>query len=114
MYAIRSYYVRSLYTLIRKVADKTTPVIILGESGTGKELVAAALHYGGARAKGPFIRFNCAAIPENLAESEMFGHERGAFTGAVAQRKGRFEEADGGTLFMDEVGELSLPSYNFV
>ncbi len=100
---------RSLYTLIRKVADKTTPVIILGESGTGKELVAAALHYGGARAKGPFIRFNCAAIPENLAESEMFGHERGAFTGAVAQRKGRFEEADGGTLFMDEVGELSLP-----
>ncbi len=100
---------RSLYKLLRKVADKTTPVLILGESGTGKELAAAALHYGSRRAEGPFVRFNCAAIPESLAESEMFGHERGSFTGAVARRVGRFEEADGGTLFMDEVGELSLP-----
>jgi Nif-specific regulatory protein len=99
---------RALYRLIRKVADKTTPVLVLGESGTGKELAASALHYGGPRAAGPFVRFNCAAIPESLAESEMFGHERGAFTGAVARRAGRFEEADGGTLFMDEVGELPL------
>ncbi len=98
---------RSLYKLVRKVADKTTPVLILGESGTGKELVASALHYGGRRAAAPFVRFNCAAIPESLAESEMFGHERGSFTGAVSRRIGRFEEANGGTLFMDEVGELS-------
>ena len=100
---------RAIYKLLRKVGDKNTPVLVLGESGTGKELAAAALHYGSRRADGPFVRFNCAAIPESLAESEMFGHERGSFTGAVSRRIGRFEEADGGTLFMDEVGELSLP-----
>jgi Nif-specific regulatory protein len=100
---------KALYAMIRKVCGKNTPVLILGESGTGKELVATALHYGSPRAKGPFIRVNCAAIPENLAESELFGHEKGSFTGALAQRSGRFEEADGGTLFLDEVGELSLP-----
>jgi Nif-specific regulatory protein len=99
---------KDLYSLISKVAGKSTPVLILGESGTGKELVASALHYMSPRAGKPFVRFNCAAIPEHLAESEMFGHEKGAFTGAIAQRIGRFEEAQGGSLFMDEVGELSL------
>jgi len=103
-----SHPMQSLFSYMAKVYDKTTPVLLLGESGTGKELVAAALHYGSPRKDRPFVRFNCAAIPENLAESEMFGHEKGAFTGALALRVGRFEEADGGTLFMDEVGELSL------
>ena len=103
-----SHPMQALYGYMKKVVDKPTPVLLLGESGTGKELVAAALHYGGARKDKPFVRFNCAAIPENLAESEMFGFEKGAFTGALNQRIGRFEEADGGTLFMDEVGELSL------
>jgi Nif-specific regulatory protein len=98
---------QDLFRLLERVYDKTTPVLILGESGTGKELVAHALHYRSPWAQGPFIRFNCAAIPESLAESELFGHEKGAFTGAIAQRKGRFEDADGGTLFLDEVGELS-------
>jgi Nif-specific regulatory protein len=99
---------KSLYSLIRRVSGKNTPVLILGESGTGKELVAGALHYGSPRAEKSFVRVNCAAIPENLAESELFGHEKGAFTGAINQRLGRFEESDGGTLFLDEVGELSL------
>jgi Nif-specific regulatory protein len=98
---------RSLHALIRKVAATNTPVLLLGESGTGKELAAAALHARSPRSGAPFVRFNCAAIPETLAESEMFGHERGAFTGADTRRRGRFEEAHGGTLFMDEVGELS-------
>ena len=102
-----SHSMQALYGFIKKVIDKPTPVLILGESGTGKELVASALHYGSQRKDKPFVRFNCAAIPENLAESEMFGFEKGAFTGAVKERIGRFEEADGGTLFMDEVGELS-------
>lgn len=99
---------QALFRYMDRVYDKATPVLLLGESGTGKELVASALHYGSPRRDGPFVRFNCAAIPEHLAESEMFGHEKGAFTGALAQRIGRFEEADGGTLFMDEVGELNL------
>jgi len=98
---------RSLHGLTRKVAATDAPVLLLGESGTGKELVASAIHAKSPRSSSPFVRFNCAAIPESLAESEMFGHERGAFTGAEARRKGRFEEAHGGTLFMDEVGELS-------
>lgn len=98
---------QALYGYMKKVTDRPTPVLILGESGTGKELVAAALHYGSQRRDKPFVRFNCAAIPESLAESEMFGFEKGAFTGALKERIGRFEEADGGTLFMDEVGELS-------
>jgi Nif-specific regulatory protein len=103
-----SHAMQEVYTLIRKVAGKSTAVLILGESGTGKELVASALHYMSPRSSGPLVRVNCAAIPENLAESELFGHEKGAFTGAIAQRLGRFEEAAGGTIFLDEVGELSL------
>ena len=99
---------QNLFKLLQKVYDKNTPVLILGETGCGKELVAQALHYNSLRATGPFIKFNCAAVPESLAESELFGHEKGAFTGATAQRSGRFEDADGGTLFLDEIGELSL------
>jgi Nif-specific regulatory protein len=83
-------------------------VLLLGESGTGKELIARAIHYNSPQAEGPFITLNCAALPENLVESELFGHEKGAFTGATAVRKGRFELADGGTLFLDEIGELPL------
>ena len=99
---------REVYTLIDKISPARTTVLLLGESGVGKELVAGAVHFHSPRAGGPFIRFNCAALPESLVESELFGHEKGAFTGAVARRKGRFEEADGGTIFLDEVGELSL------
>lgn len=100
---------RQVFGLLEKVYGKTTPVLILGETGTGKEVIASALHYNSPRASGPFVKFNCAALPESLAESELFGHEKGAFTGAVATRKGKFEEADGGTIFLDEVGELTLP-----
>ncbi len=100
---------RQVFGYLEKVYNKTTPVLILGETGVGKEVVASALHYNSPRASGPFIKFNCAALPENLADSELFGHEKGSFTGAVAMRKGRFEEADGGSIFLDEVGELTLP-----
>ncbi len=96
-----------VYELIGKVAATRATVLILGESGVGKELVANAIHYNSANAEGPFVKFNCAAIPEHLAESELFGHEKGAFTGAVATHKGSFEQADGGSIFLDEVGELS-------
>jgi two-component system NtrC family response regulator len=95
-----------VFTFIRKVAPTNAPVLILGESGTGKEMVAQALHRRSAQNRGPFIAINCNAIPENLLESELFGHERGAFTGAHAQRKGHIESAAGGTLFLDEIGEL--------
>ncbi len=100
---------KEVYELIHKVAGTKATVLILGESGVGKELVANAIHYNGLSAEGPFIKFNCAALPENIVESELFGHEKGSFTGAIAMRKGRFEMADGGTIFLDEVGELSLP-----
>jgi two-component system, NtrC family, response regulator len=89
------------------LADTDVPVLVIGESGTGKELAARAIHRLSARKKGPFIPINCGAIPENLLESELFGHEKGAFTGAHIQRKGRVESAQGGTLFLDEIGELS-------
>jgi two-component system NtrC family response regulator len=93
--------------LIRVTAPTDATVLLLGESGTGKEMAASALHVHGRRADKPFVSINCAAVPENLLESELFGHERGAFTGAVKQRIGRFEEANGGTLFLDEIGEMS-------
>ena len=94
--------------LIDKVAKSEARVLITGENGTGKELVARWLHCKSRRADAPFVEVNCAAIPSELIESELFGHERGAFTSAVKQRKGKFEQADGGTLFMDEIGDMSL------
>lgn len=94
--------------LIDKVAESEARVLITGENGTGKELVARWLHCKSRRAEAPFVEVNCAAIPSELIESELFGHERGAFTSAVKQRKGKFEQADGGTLFMDEIGDMSL------
>ena len=99
---------QDLYSKIRKVAPTDSNVLIQGESGTGKELVARALHNLSKRAKAPMISVNCAAIPETLIESELFGHEKGAFTGASAGRAGLVEAADGGTLFLDEIGELPL------
>ena len=94
--------------LIDKVARSEARVLITGENGTGKELVAKWLHLKSSRADAPFVEVNCAAIPSELIESELFGHERGAFTSAIKQRKGKFEQADGGTLFMDEIGDMSL------
>lgn len=98
----------SLFRMIDKIARTNATALILGESGVGKELVANAIHFKSLRAEKPFIKFNCAALPESIVESELFGHERGAFTGAASQRHGRFELADGGSIFLDEVGELSL------
>jgi Nif-specific regulatory protein len=98
---------RQLYEEMARVAGTNTTVLIRGESGTGKELIAQGIHYHSPRAKKPFIKVNCAALPETLVESELFGHERGAFTGAEVRKKGRFELANGGTLFLDEIGELS-------
>ena len=100
---------REVYDLIQRIAGTKTSVLILGESGVGKELIASAIHYHGPWSNGPFVAFSCAALPENIVESELFGHERGAFTGATGLRRGRFESASGGTLFLDEVGELTLP-----
>jgi Nif-specific regulatory protein len=98
---------RRVYEQISQVVGTGATVLIRGESGTGKELIAHALHHHSPRAGRPFVRVNCAALPETLVESELFGYERGAFTGALSRRKGRFELADGGTLFLDEIGELS-------
>jgi Nif-specific regulatory protein len=104
----RSAPMRELFSMIDRVAGTETTVLVSGESGTGKELVARALHERSGRAKNAFVAVNCAALPESVIESELFGHEKGAFTGAQEQRRGRFELADEGTLFLDEIGELSL------
>jgi len=98
---------QEVLALVTRVAPSDATVLIRGESGIGKELIARAIHFNSRRAAGPLVSLNCAALPEQLLESELFGHERGAFTGAVAQRKGRFEQADGGTIFLDEIGDLS-------
>lgn len=102
----RSPQMQKLFEVLLHVRDSKVTVLLQGESGTGKELVARALHYEGPRHRGPFVALNCAGIPESLLESELFGHERGAFTGAIAAKKGKFELADGGTIFLDEIGEM--------
>lgn len=104
----RSASMRKIFDTIHKVANYPTTILITGESGTGKELIAHAIHYNSNRKKQPFVAVNCGAIPENLLESELFGHVKGAFTHAVRTKKGLFEEADGGTLFLDEIGELPV------
>jgi DNA-binding NtrC family response regulator len=103
-----SVAMRRVYSILERVAPTESTVLVLGETGTGKELAARAIHDGSARRAGPFIPVDCGAIPEHLVESELFGHVRGAFTGAVSDRRGVFEEAAGGTLFLDEIGELPL------
>lgn len=102
-----SKVMQTVYDLIAQVSKSDTTVLIRGESGTGKELVAHAIHFNSLRAAKPFIKVNCGALPESVVESELFGHEKGAFTGAIATRKGRFELANGGTIFLDEIGDLS-------
>jgi transcriptional regulator with GAF, ATPase, and Fis domain len=99
---------KNVLTLLRKVAAINTSVLLLGETGVGKELIANMVHASSDRKDGPFIKVNCGAIPDDLIDSELFGHERGAFTGALSQKSGRFERAHGGTIFLDEIGELSL------
>jgi DNA-binding NtrC family response regulator len=99
---------RSIFCLLDKVSRTDSTVLILGESGTGKELIASTIHYQSSRQKKPIIRVNCAALPEELIESELFGYEKGAFTGAAARKPGRFDLADGGTIFLDEIGDLPL------
>ena len=99
--------IKKIINEVKKIASAKSNVLLLGETGTGKELIARAIHFGSPRAERPFIPINCSAIPENLLESELFGHVRGAFTGAVTSKKGLFEEANGGTVFLDEIGDLS-------
>jgi len=94
--------------MVNQVAVLESPVLLLGETGTGKDLIASTIHYASQRRDGPFISVNCGAIPESLLDSELFGHEKGAFTGAFSQKRGRFERADNGTIFLDEIGELPL------
>jgi len=101
---------REVFQMISQVSKSNATVLIRGESGTGKELVANSIHYSSLREKNPFIKVNCAALPATLIESELFGHEKGAFTGAIRKKMGRFEQADGGTVFLDEIGEIPLPS----
>ena len=103
-----SGHMQEVFSLVRRVAPSEATVLIRGESGTGKELIAQAIHYASPRASRSLVRLNCAALPETLLESELFGHEKGAFTGAYATRKGRFEMANGGSLFLDEIGDLQL------
>src|SRR2546421_2697628 len=98
---------QAVFKLIERVADTDSTILVLGESGTGKELVARALHFNSRRQFAPFVPINCSALPENLLESELFGHRRGSFTGAVNDKKGLFQEADGGTIFLDEIGSMS-------
>ncbi len=104
----KSGKMQTIFRTISKIADYKTTVLVTGESGVGKELVARAIHQRSSRSGGPFVPINCGAIPENLLESELFGHKKGAFTDAVSDRRGLFEEANGGTLFLDEIGELPL------
>ena len=99
---------QEVFRKVQKVATTDISVLITGETGTGKELIARELHRRSGRAKGPFVTINCGAIPENLLESELFGHVKGAFTGAVANKPGKFQAADSGTLFLDEIGEMPL------
>jgi hydrogenase-4 transcriptional activator len=99
---------KNVMEMVRQVAPLNNTVLLLGETGVGKEVIANAIHYGSTRSNGPFIKVNCGAIPESLIDSELFGHEKGAFTGALIEKRGRFERADGGTLFLDEIGELPL------
>ena len=100
---------QAVFRLIERVADTDSTVLILGESGTGKELVARSLHFNSRRQFAPFVPVNCSSLPENLLESELFGHRKGSFTGAITDKKGLFEEADGGTIFLDEIGTMPLP-----
>ncbi len=100
--------IKQIYRLIEQVADSNATVLIRGESGTGKDLVAHAIHYNSSRASKPFVKVNCTALPETLLESELFGHEKGAFTGATERKIGRFEKANGGTIFLDEIGDFSM------
>ena len=97
---------KGVMAMVREVASLGSPVLLLGETGVGKDVVANAIHYSSPRKDGPFVKVNCGAIPETLLDSELFGHEKGAFTGAISQRRGRFERANGGTIFLDEIGEL--------
>jgi two-component system response regulator PilR (NtrC family) len=105
----KSQRMQTIFALVERIARTTSTVLIHGESGTGKELIARAIHFASPRAGRRFLSINCGALPENLLESELFGHERGAFTGAVREKKGLFQEADRGTLFLDEIGELTPP-----
>src|SRR6266852_2736526 len=100
---------RRIMTQVERVAAGETRVCILGETGTGKELVARAIHEQSPRREGPFVTLNCAAVPAELIESELFGHEKGAFTGAATRHLGKFEQAHRGTLFLDEIGDMALP-----
>jgi Nif-specific regulatory protein len=99
---------KGVYRLVEQVADSNATVLIRGESGTGKDLVAHAIHYNSTRGNKPFVKVNCTALPETLLESELFGHEKGAFTGAIERKIGRFEKANGGTIFLDEIGDFSI------
>lgn len=104
------YGLKGTMEMVRQVAPLNTPVLLLGETGVGKEVIANAIHHTSSRNSGPFVKVNCGAIPDTLVDSELFGHERGAFTGAIAQKRGRFERAERGTIFLDEIGELPPPA----